>query len=349
MSRLSASGTASTSQGEESAPLTALSPGATGGAVPLKSAPPVPSTISERQLQALRSLSLSPLDAPVAPEPPRVWLPWTLFCLSLIGSVTFFLTTRPSAEAAPAPAAAAPAEIRPEPAQTAAAGEASGLLAAGYMAARKTITVGAAVPGQIRQMNVENGASIHRGQELARLEDREAQVGLELATLRLRRAELRLTQLQKLLPSQAASPAEVEAERLETELARTEVKLATEKLEQTRIRSPIDGTVLEVLTHPSEVVQGMWGGGVVKVADLTQLAAEVDVNELDLPKVHPGQPAMVTSDVYPGRTYEGAVGEISGQADKARGTVKVRVFLDVSDGSLRPGMSVKAQFSQPNR
>lgn len=278
--------------------------------------------------------------------PPGTWLPWALLCLSLIGSFTFFMATRRPVEAAPAPAAATPVELRIEPAQPAETGGASELLAAGYVAARKTITVGAAIPGQIRLMNVENGASIRRGQELARLDDREAQVQLEIATLRQRRAELRLSLLQALLPSQAASPAEVETERLEAEIARTEVKLATEKLEQTRIRSPIDGTVLEVLTHPSEVVQGMWGGGVVKVADLTQLAAEVDVNELDLPKVRPGQHALVTSDVYPGRTYEGSVGEISGQADKARGTVKVRVFLDVSDGSLRPGMSVKARFGQ---
>jgi RND family efflux transporter MFP subunit len=82
--------------------------------------------------------------------------------------------------------------------------------------------------------------------------------------------------------------------------------------------------------------------GVVKLTDLTKLIAEIDVNEAEVRHLSLGQAADVTPDAAPDKVYPGKVSEIAQEADRARGTVLVKVDVAVPDRSLRPGNSVKA-------
>jgi hypothetical protein len=112
------------------------------------------------------------------------------------------------------------------------------------------------------------------------------------------------------------------------EVARAEMRVIEQKLDETKIRSPINGTVLEVLAHPGEALTaGPNSAGILRIADLSALIAEVDVSETDLKAVHVGQEAEVSSDAQPGHEYRGIVREIAEQADRARGTVLVKVDI----------------------
>jgi RND family efflux transporter MFP subunit len=150
--------------------------------------------------------------------------------------------------------------------------------------------------------------------------------------------------MKRLRDAQAAMQTDVEKAQGQLEIAKAEMRPIQQRIEQARVRSPIDGTILEVLAHPGEAILG--NGGLVKVADLSKLVAEVDVNEADLQKVRLNQKVEVVSEAFADRTYQGAVGEIAEQADRARGTVMVKIHLQVPDQSLRPGMSVKVSFKE---
>jgi HlyD family secretion protein len=73
------------------------------------------------------------------------------------------------------------------------------------------------------------------------------------------------------------------------------------------------------------------------------MVAEVDVNEADIALLHVGDSVEVTVDAVAGRSFPGKLAEISGQADRARGTVLVKVALP-ADPALRPNMTAKARF-----
>jgi HlyD family secretion protein len=115
------------------------------------------------------------------------------------------------------------------------------------------------------------------------------------------------------------------------------------------IYSPIDGTVSSRTSEVGERVVGTGsfaGTEVMRVADLTNMEARVNINENDIVNVKLGDKARIAIDAYPGRKFTGDVKEIAsaakttGQSTQEEVTnfqVKIRV-ID-KDVSLRPGMS----------
>jgi RND family efflux transporter MFP subunit len=83
------------------------------------------------------------------------------------------------------------------------------------------------------------------------------------------------------------------------------------------------------------------------MANLTDMRAEVDVNEADLARVKIGQPAQVTPDAYPDAKYDATVVKLYPQVDRQKGTLKVEVHILEPDGKLLPDMSARVTFLQP--
>jgi RND family efflux transporter MFP subunit len=117
------------------------------------------------------------------------------------------------------------------------------------------------------------------------------------------------------------------------------------------IRSPLDGVVLEKLVNPNELVMPQsFGGGrgpstaLLAVADLKDLQVEIDVNEADLSKISLGQRCRVSPEAYPDRTYAGHVAEIAPEADRAKGTLQIKVQIVAPDQYLTPQLSAKVDF-----
>ncbi len=79
----------------------------------------------------------------------------------------------------------------------------------------------------------------------------------------------------------------------------------------------------------------------VSIVNLSNLQVDVTVAEVDLPKIKAGQPAQVTFDALPGKTYNGTVKEIGPAGTITQGVVNypVTVALDEPDQSVKPGMT----------
>jgi HlyD family secretion protein len=79
--------------------------------------------------------------------------------------------------------------------------------------------------------------------------------------------------------------------------------------DKTLIRSPLDGIVILRYRNVSEFADV--GDPILEVADLSEIIAEGDVNEMDAGSVTTGQRVVITSDAYPGKQYRGEVYEVS--------------------------------------
>ncbi len=122
------------------------------------------------------------------------------------------------------------------------------------------------------------------------------------------------------------------------ELAETQFGCAT-------LMSPTDGVVLSKNVEPGEYVAA--GTPVVTVGDLANVYLRAYVNETDLGRVKIGQKVRLTTDTYPGKTYEGRVTFISSQAEftpKNVQTLKERVKLvyRIKVSASNPAMELKA-------
>lgn len=128
-------------------------------------------------------------------------------------------------------------------------------------------------------------------------------------------------------------------------------------LSKVRIESPIDGIVTRRNIEEGEmvVVGTMNNAGTVllTIAEMSVIQAEVDVDETDIPALRLGQPAQITIDAMPGKTFTGKVTEIgnspitaTGQAASTSATnFKVVVTLDTEIPDVRPGFTCTAEIT----
>ncbi|MBI3280291.1 MAG: efflux RND transporter periplasmic adaptor subunit, partial [Acidobacteria bacterium] len=134
------------------------------------------------------------------------------------------------------------------------------------------------------------------------------------------------------------------------EQARGAVAFFESQLSNTVIRAPVTGTILERAVEKGEFVTTSFVGErgakgyVVSLADLSDLRAELDINQNDFAKLRPRQPARVTTDAFPDRVYDGVLEEISPEANRQKATVQVKVRILKPDDYLRPEMNASVAF-----
>jgi HlyD family secretion protein len=139
-------------------------------------------------------------------------------------------------------------------------------------------------------------------------------------------------------------------------LSSTEVSLT-----EVRMTSPIDGIVVRRNIEEGEtaVVGTMNNAGsqLLTIANMSQLEAEVEVDETDIPTVALGQQARVTIDAIPDRTFRGHVTEIGNSPIQAGNTgtgrqatnFKVVITLDEEVPDVRPGFTCTAEIITATR
>lgn len=101
--------------------------------------------------------------------------------------------------------------------------------------------------------------------------------------------------------------------RLESGLAvaRAELTVAETALGRTRIRAPIDGTILQVNARTGELVAPSVEAPLIVIGDLSRLRVRAEIVERDIDKVRIGQGAVVTSDAFPGRQFDAKVTQVA--------------------------------------
>ena len=143
---------------------------------------------------------------------------------------------------------------------------------------------------------------------------------------------------------------EIAQARGQIEQARGSLAYAQDQLNNTIIKAPVTGTILDRNVEKGEfVTNGFVGdkgakGYLVTMADLNDLKVELDVSQNDFPKLGPRQKGTITTDAYPDRKYQGVIDEVSPEADRSKATVQVKVKVLNPDSYLRPDMNATVAF-----
>ena len=149
--------------------------------------------------------------------------------------------------------------------------------------------------------------------------------------------------------SSAASLLNAAAERLkqwgvpEQEIDRLE---STGKVQQElEVDSPVSGYITERNALPSVAVQPEMR--LYTIADLSTVWVQAQVFQNDLGRIKIGDPATLSVNTFPGRTFSGRVDFIYPQVDMDTRTAKVRVIFSNPDLQLKPGMFVNVTLKVP--
>ncbi len=148
--------------------------------------------------------------------------------------------------------------------------------------------------------------------------------------------------------------ASLEAAQFGVQQSEGALKQTSDALGKTIVYSPVDGTISALESRVGERVVGTMqfaGTEVMRIANLNNMEAQVNVNENDVVNVKVGDTARINVDAYPDRVFQGVVREIAATAttDNA-GTQEevtnflVKISIPHPPVPLRPGMSATADI-----
>jgi len=170
---------------------------------------------------------------------------------------------------------------------------------------------------------------------------------LDASKSRVRLAEAALAQSKADRDRSAAASVQSEAD----------VTFAEAQLNNTIIRAPFSGTVVKKMAEVGESVAPIppgvnistASGAIVALADLATLEMEADVSEANVAKLVNDQPAEVSVEAFPDRRYKAILRQIIPTADRTKATVLTKVTLIEKDKDLKPEMSAKVTFLEPQK
>ena len=270
------------------------------------------------------------------------------------------------------------------------------ITANGKIQPEKEVKISPDVSGEIVELPIKEGDYVEKGKLLLRIrpdiyisqKDRSL-AAISSARARLAQSEAQFTQaelsfnrskqlyneqtvsksdFEQAQASYTVAKAEVDAAKFSIISAEASLKEANENLVKTSIYAPISGTVSMLLVELGERVAGtnlMAGTELLRVADLSRMEAQVQVNENDIPRVKLGDTALIEVDAYLDQKFKGIVTEIANSA-KTTGVsadqvtnfdVKILVLaesykrlIDAGDKNpFRPGMSATVDIQTASK
>jgi HlyD family secretion protein len=251
------------------------------------------------------------------------------------------------------------------------------------------VVINPEVSGEIIELPLKEGDAVRKGDLLVRIKPdnyiastnlahaayQAALASGQMAKANLDKAELDFGRSEQLFSASLISDAEFLASRTLREVARAnhqssihhaqQAKAALDRalddLGKTTILSPLSGTMTRLKSQIGERVVGsitMTGTEIMTIANLDEMEARVDIGEMDIILIQPGQKARLEVDAFNERKFTGLVTDIANSArgvnpgnpgqqqEATRFEVKIRIQ---EKEHFRPGMSVAAEVETRSR
>ena len=235
-----------------------------------------------------------------------------------------------------------------------AAGDA--IVATGEFAAPVRSELATKVPGRVAKMFVDEGSRVGKGQPVLELETDYLRLNLQRASADVARAKAAeedarrdVDRKKELIAKQSIPQATMDRSQsmydqavAGRQSAEAQAALLRQQIDDSTLRSPIDGVVAEKRT---DVGQRLSDNTVALVLVQTSpLKLRFRVPEKYLGQVHAGQPVSATVDPYPNEKFSGKVSVVGGVIDTATRSMLVETEFPNRDGKLRPGLFARVEM-----
>jgi len=237
--------------------------------------------------------------------------------------------------------------------------------ASGTVEAISSIEIKSKASGEILYLGAEIGDYIKKGEVLARIDQRtpknnleQASADLDVAKVRLANAESQFLRSEKLhkegsISDKAFEDAQEAFSSAKSQYVRSNVFLENAKisLDDTLVRSPIDGTIIsraaevgQVITSPTSAVGG--GTLLMEMADLNKVRVRALIDEIDIGKINIGQEVTLRVSAYRDKKFTGVVSKIEPQAKEDQNVTTFPVLIDIEnrDNLLLIGMNTDVEI-----
>jgi membrane fusion protein, multidrug efflux system len=207
-----------------------------------------------------------------------------------------------------------------------------------------TVQISPSLSGEVGEVDVKSFDTVKAGDVLLKISQPQLEAQLKAAEAGLQAAQ---------------------AKRANVEVAQTAVAQARAALDTATIKSPVDGIVGKISIRPGSVVRA--GVPILAIVDGSKWWVDANFKETDLARIHPGQKATVSIDIYPDREFSGVVEAVSPMSTSAfsllpaenatgnwikltqRFPVRVSLSLKPDDPTLRIGASANVTIDTTDK
>ncbi len=212
----------------------------------------------------------------------------------------------------------------------------------GTINADNDVNVVSETQGVVKAVYIGVGDRVNTGTVLVQVEDEIPRSNLAAAEINYEKARRDFERSEALYQESSLSASQLDAARLGLKAAENQLDIARRQVENTRIKSPIAGTVNSRLVNVGTMVTA--GFAVANIVDITSMKVRVNVPEREAFQLKAGDTVEVSSDVYAGVTFSGRIENIATKADDAHTyPVEIRVPNNPQH-PLKAGMFARISF-----
>jgi RND family efflux transporter MFP subunit len=208
------------------------------------------------------------------------------------------------------------------------------------------------VSGNVKELGVEVGDTVKKGQDIATLDRQPFKLNVQAAEAEVKSAQVdlkhqkknleRFQEVRKKDPGAISlrhlEQAEAAYERARNSLSysETQLNLAIRDLEKTKLSAPFDAVIAARHVEPFQEVKR--GEPIYDIFIEGAMKVVIDIPEIIIESISRGLTAEIRFPKSPDRVYEGIVSEIGSTASSAS-TFPVKVAIKDAGARIRPGMS----------
>lgn len=222
--------------------------------------------------------------------------------------------------------------------------------ASGVVEAISSVEISSKASGEILYLGAEIGDFVKKGSVLARIDQRipknnleQATADLDVSKIRLENAESQFVRSKALhdegsISDKTFEDAEEAYSNAKAMFIRSNVFLQNAKiaLDDTLVKSPIDGTVIsrtaevgQVITSPTSAIG--YGTLLMEMADLQKVRVRALVDEIDIGKISVGQEVTLKVSAYRDKKFTGVVSKIEPQSQEDQNVTTFPVLIEIEN------------------
>jgi len=264
--------------------------------------------------------------------------------LAFVGLVLASCRARPPAEAAASKSSSAKSggSVRVTAVKVVPERFTEKLAATGSLRAEEGVELQAEINGKVVTVAFQEGARVHRGDLLVKLNDADLKAQLTRAVFRRDLAEIKERRMAKLLTSQSVTDEEYDVAVNDLNVQRAEVALVEAAIAKTEIRAPFEGVV--GLRFVSEGAFVNATSRIATLQSLDRMKVDFSVPEKYGPRIKNGTTISFSVSGLE-RKFQGEIYAQEPRIDAATRTLQLRALCPVNDGQLLPGTFASVELT----
>ena len=202
------------------------------------------------------------------------------------------------------------------------------------------------VGGYLKKIYVDEGDHVKKGQLLAEIDAPDVVQEYHKAKAEYDLKDVTEKRYQELLKEKVVSQQEFDNIDADANESKARFDNAAANLAYTKITAPFSGSIARRFKYPGDLISTNTRSGADQplfiLVNEQKLRVAVNVPQIEVANIHPGDLVDVHVDAFANRTFKGNVSRLDALLDDATKTQRVLIDIDNTDGSLHAGMFASA-------